>query len=85
MVGGLRVEEADEGDGLVIATDAGSFRADRCVIAVPATVLGRIELRPALPDVNDALASIGYGHAAKLFVPLPGPVAPSATLAVTSR
>ena len=76
---------ADEGDGLVIAADAGSFRADRCVIAVPATVLGRIELRPALPDVNDALASIAYGHAAKLFVPLPGPVAPSATLAVHDR
>jgi monoamine oxidase len=55
------------------------------VIAVPATVIDRIELRPALPEATDALASIAYGHAAKLFVPLPGPVAPSATLAVPDR
>jgi len=76
---------ADEGDGVVIATERGSFGADRCVIAVPATVIDRIELRPALPEATDALAAIVYGHAAKLFVPLPGPVAPSATLAVPDR
>ena len=76
---------ADEGDGVMVATERGSFGADRCVIAVPATVIDRIELRPALPEATDALASIVYGHAAKLFVPLPGPVAPSATLAVPDR
>lgn len=77
---------ADEGEGLAIATDAGSIAADRCVIAVPATVIDRIDFRPALPaGVADALAAIAYGHAAKLFVPLPGPVAPSATLAVPER
>ena len=76
---------AAEGDGVVIATDDGSFAADRCVIAVPATVIDRIELRPALPAATEALASIAYGHAAKLFVPLPGPVPPSATLAVPDR
>jgi len=73
------------GDGVAIATDDGSFEVDRCVIAVPATVIDRIELRPALPAVTEALASIAYGHAAKLFVPLPGPVPPSATLAVPDR
>ena len=76
---------AAEGEGVVIATDGGSFEADRCVIAVPATVIDRIELRPALPAATEALASIAYGHAAKLFVPLPGPVPPSATLAVPDR
>ena len=74
-----------EGDGVVIATNDGSFEADRCVIAVPATVIDRIELRPALPAATEALAWIAYGHAAKLFVPLPGPVPPSATLAVPDR
>ena len=76
---------ADEDAGVVIATERGSFDADRCVIAVPATVIDRIELRPALPEATDALASIAYGHAAKLFVPLPAPVPCSATLAVHDR
>lgn len=74
------------GDGVVVATDGASFGADRCVIAVPAAVIDRIELRLGLAaGVTDALGAIEYGHAAKLFVPLPGPVAPSATLAVSDR
>jgi monoamine oxidase len=77
---------ADEGDRLAIATDAGSVAADRCLVAVPATVIGAIRFEPALPGpVADALGSIAYGHAAKLFVPLESPVLCSATLAVTDR
>jgi putrescine oxidase len=77
---------AAEDDGVVVATRSGSFAADRCLIAVPATVIDRIDFRPGLPaSVTGALAAIAYGHAAKLFVPLPEPVAPSATLAVPDR
>jgi monoamine oxidase len=77
---------ANEGDRLAIATDAGSIEADRCLVAVPATVIGAIRFESGLPDaVADALGSIAYGHAAKLFVPLESRVPCSATLAVTDR
>jgi monoamine oxidase len=77
---------ADEGERLAIATEAGSIAADRCVVAVPATVIGTIRFEPALPGpVADALGSIVYGHAAKLFVPLESQVPCSATLAVNDR
>jgi len=76
----------EDGGRLRLDTATGELAADRCVIAVPATVIERIELRPALPEpVAAALAAIDYGHAAKLFVPLPGPVPTSATLAVSDR
>lgn len=74
------------GDGVVVGTDVGPVVADRCLIAVPATVVGTIRFEPALPDaIAAATAAIAYGHAAKLFVPLPAPVEPSATLAVPDR
>ncbi len=77
---------ATAADGLVVRTDGGELAADACIVAVPASVIGRIAFDPPLPDpVAAALAAITYGHAAKLFVPLRSPAPPSATLAVTDR
>ena len=59
---------------------------DACVIAVPATVVGEIAFDPPLPErKRRALASVRYGDAAKLFLPLAEPAAPSATLSVPNR
>ncbi|MBJ7350434.1 MAG: FAD-dependent oxidoreductase, partial [Rhodococcus sp.] len=70
-------------------TDGGEVEADRCIVAVPASVISRIEFEPGLPsDIAGALGSISYGHAAKLFVPFgsdPSVVPASATLAVHDR
>ncbi len=72
--------------GVVARTDAGEVEADACIVAVPTTVIGRIEFDPPLPaELAGALASIEYGHAAKLFVPLASPAPPSATLSVPDR
>lgn len=74
------------GHGVSIGTDGGEFEAGACVIAVPATVAGAIAFDPPLPASHlEALASIEYGHAAKLFVPLRAEAEPSATLAVPGR
>ncbi|UJA21338.1 FAD-dependent oxidoreductase [Thermoleophilia bacterium SCSIO 60948] len=69
----------DTGDGLEI-------EADRCIVAIPASVIGRVEFDPPLPsDARAALDGIAYGHAAKLFVPLREPAEPSAVLSVPER
>jgi hypothetical protein len=55
-------------------------------VAVPASVLTRIAFEPALPaPLADAMAAVGYGHAAKLFVPLRAPASPSAVMSVPER
>lgn len=73
-------------EGVTAATAVGEHAADACIVAVPATVLGRIAFEPELPPIHaEALDSIGYGHAAKLFVPLRSPAPPSATIAVPER
>jgi monoamine oxidase len=60
--------------------------ADRCVVAVPASVAGRIAFEPGLPRAKrEALAAVRYGHAAKLFVPLAEPAAPGAVMNVPER
>jgi monoamine oxidase len=74
--GGVRVEtearQVEEGDG--------------CVVAVPASVVGRIDFEPGMPAAKrKALASVRYGHAAKLFVPLSEPVPPGAVMNVPER
>ncbi|HEX3279531.1 MAG TPA: NAD(P)/FAD-dependent oxidoreductase [Thermoleophilaceae bacterium] len=64
----------------------GELEADACVIAVPASVLDRVAFDPALPsELADVFAAVRYGHAAKLFVPLRAPAAPSAVMAVAER
>jgi monoamine oxidase len=77
---------ATTADGIVVRTDDGELAADACIVAVPASVIGRIAFDPPLPEpVSAALAAVTYGHAAKLFVPLRSPAPPSATLAVADR
>jgi monoamine oxidase len=60
--------------------------ADVCVVAVPAGRLGRIAFEPALPGpLAEAMGSVVYGAAAKLFVPLRTPAPPSAVMCVPER
>jgi monoamine oxidase len=76
------------GDGGVRVTTAADHEAEAeaAVIAVPANVVSAIEFDPPLPrDKVEALAAVRYGHAAKLFVPLEEPVAPSAVMNVPER
>ncbi|MGH2926019.1 MAG: flavin monoamine oxidase family protein [Solirubrobacterales bacterium] len=69
-----------------VCVDGGELEADRCVIAVPASVIHELEFDPPLPPGHrEALEGIAYGHAAKLFVPLRGDVVPSAVLSVPER
>jgi monoamine oxidase len=70
-----------------VATASGRrIEAERCVIAVPARVIGRVEFSPELPrPKRAALAAVRYGHAAKLFVPLAEPAPPSAVMNVPER
>ena len=64
-----RVEWSEAG---VRVRAAGSeLVCDVAVVAVPASVIGRISFEPALPRrVSAAYADVEYGQAAKLFVPL---------------
>ncbi len=72
--------------GVRIAAAGAELDADACVVAVPASVLGRVRFEPALPDaVAGAFAAVRYGHAAKLFVPLAAPAVPSAVMSVPER
>jgi len=75
---------ADE--SVTVRTEGGEIEADRCVVAVPASVIGEIAFEPGLPEpLAGALAAVSYGHAAKLFVPLREPAPPSAVLSVPGR
>jgi monoamine oxidase len=70
-------------DGVRVGAD---LEADACVVAVPASVLDRIEFEPALPaERSEPLAAVRYGEAAKLFVPLARPAPPSAVMSVPER
>jgi monoamine oxidase len=63
-----------------------AIEADACVVAVPVTVMLRIEFDPPLPDWKlKAHEAVRYGHAAKLFMPLAEPAPPSAVLSVPNR
>ncbi len=74
-------------DGVRVTTaSAHVAEAERCVVAVPASVIGRIEFEPPLPDAKrEALAAVRYGHAAKLFVPLSEPAPIGAVMNVPER
>ena len=67
-----------EGEVRMVAGDR-EVVAEAAVIAVPASVLGRIEFEPRLPPGKDA---VRYGQAAKLFVALNTPAPPSQTLSL---
>jgi monoamine oxidase len=74
-------------DGRVqVRVDDGEVEGDACVVAVPASAMSGLDFDPMLPRRQaDAFAAIGYGHAAKLFVPLRGTAEPSAVLNVPER
>jgi monoamine oxidase len=60
--------------------------ADVAVLTVPAHLMVRIRFDPPLPATKRAaFADVDYGHAAKLFVPLRRPAAPSAVMSVPDR
>jgi monoamine oxidase len=46
---------AQDGNGVRIVTDAGTYVAERAIIAVPPTLAGRIAYAPALPARRDQL------------------------------
>jgi monoamine oxidase len=74
----------------IVWTDGGvraaELEADVCVVAVPASRLGRIVFEPALPaPLADAMGRMLYGAAAKLFVPLRRPAPPSAVMSLPER
>jgi monoamine oxidase len=72
--------------GVRVATDGAELEAAACVLAVPASVTGRVRFDPPLPAWKaEALARVVYGHAAKLFVPLRHRPPPSAVLSVPDR
>jgi monoamine oxidase len=74
------------GEGVRVSAAGAEIAADACVIAVPASVIGRISFEPALPEpAAGALARVAYGHAAKLFLPLAAVPSPSAVLSVPER
>ena len=73
-------------DGVRLSAAGAELEADACVVTVPATVLDRIAFEPALPAaLTGAFASVRYGDAAKLFVPVRTAAAPSAVMAVAER
>ncbi len=72
--------------GVRVTAGGAEVAGDVALIAVPASVIGRIAFEPALPeDTARALAAVVYGHAAKLFVPLRETPPPSAVLSVPER
>jgi monoamine oxidase len=71
------------GPGVRVAVEGAELDAEACLLAVPASVIGRIRFDPPLPDWKaGALGRVAYGHAAKLFVPLRQVPPPSAVLSV---
>jgi monoamine oxidase len=69
--------------GVRVAVAGAELDAEACLLAVPASVMGRIGFDPPLPASKaEALERVAYGHAAKLFVPLRRVPEPSAVLSV---
>jgi monoamine oxidase len=81
---GVPVAAVDwSGTPVRVTAGGGVLDADACVLALPASVTGRVRFRPPLPAWKaDALGRVVYGHAAKLFVPLRQVPPPSAVLSV---
>ena len=81
---GVPVEAVAWSDASVRVTAGGGvLDADACVLALPASVTGRVRFEPPLPGWKaEALGRVVYGHAAKLFVPLRRVPPPSAVLSV---
>ncbi|MFN8151677.1 MAG: FAD-dependent oxidoreductase, partial [Solirubrobacterales bacterium] len=72
--------------GVRVRTERESIDADACVLAVPSSLLGEIEIEPALPpETSSVVESIPMSAAAKLAVPLRSPAASRAVMSVPHR
>jgi monoamine oxidase len=72
--------------GVVVRAGGDEVAADACVVATPAPHALELDWDPPLPEwKRAALAAVRYGQAAKLFLPLASPIAPSQTLSVPLR
>lgn len=73
--------------GMAVCSESGAiFDGERCVLAVPASVVGEISFAPGLPEEKaTANEQLRYGHAAKLFVPLLEPAPVEAVMNVPER
>lgn len=73
--------------GSAVCAESGAiFEGERCVLAVPGTVMGEIQFAPILPESKArAFSDLRYGHAAKLFVPLLEPAPVGAVMNVPER
>lgn len=89
--GAVRMRSAVEriawsSQGVRVRASGDDLEADAAVIAVPASVIDRIAFDPPLPQAKaQAMASVRYGDAAKLFLPLDHDTQPNATLSVPDR
>ena len=56
-------------DGVTVETDAGTYEADRAIVAVPPNLAGRIDYEPALPVRRDQLTQqLPHGQVIKVMV-----------------
>ena len=73
-------------DGVRVRAGGSELEARLAVLALPASVISTIAFDPPLPAAKQAAhGDVRYGQAAKLFVALRSPSAPSATLSVPGR
>lgn len=72
--------------GVVVSTDRGELEVDACIVAVPAPVVGTLEISPPLPaPTAAAYADLSMSTAAKLAAPLAAPAAPDAVMSAAGR
>jgi monoamine oxidase len=72
--------------GVTVRAGGDEVVADACIVATPAPHALELEWDPPLPQwKHEALTAVRYGQAAKLFLPLAAPAAPSQTLSVPLR
>ena len=72
--------------GVRVKTERASIAADACVLAVPSSLLGEIEIDPELPRATSAaVGRIPMSAAGKLAVPLRSPAAARAVMSVPHR
>jgi phytoene dehydrogenase-like protein len=77
---------APRADGVVVSTADGPVAADRAILAIPAPLVMRLPVTPALPAwKHEAYRRLAYGHAAKLHVPLREAPGPTAVLSPADR
>jgi monoamine oxidase len=84
---GCRAREVRREAGEIrVVTDGGELTAAACVVAVPVALLGDLRFDPPLdPAIDDGIAAIRTGSAAKLAVPLREPATPRAVMSAADR